>query len=246
MFIRAMLILLATVGASGAAHGAFLVTTTNATADPGDSITLNVSISGPERLDWFGLELILTPLDGSPNGGVRFVVDGSGLPANPVIDPSGPPVDAPVGTPAGPNPIYGFRDNSFVYGEYFPDPTNPSKNPASVLATNWTGDTYIFSDATLDFAGVDVIGGKLLTQLSISSEFATPGSRYQVSIGPGSFFRDEFVNDIEYTSEGGIITFNGGEVNPVPGPSGALLAAIGSGILALGRLRFAAGHKLFK
>jgi hypothetical protein len=195
-------------------HAAFVVSIGNATPNAGDTITLDVTISGQDRLDYVFAEFVLVSLDGSsPAGKVHFVVDGFGKPPLPPL--SDPNYVFPLG-------------NSFAID-------NLPSNPASVYDTNWTGDTYLTSDATLDLAGVDVSGGKLLTRLTVKVDGSTPGgSRYGVTYGTNSVYLNQFGEEIPVTLNGGEIAVLSGVV-AVPTPSGMVLMAAGTLIVLFSR-----------
>lgn len=216
MLLRAVLVALALACAPAApSRAAFVVSIGNATADPGDTVTLDVTITSTnsERLDFFVDEFVLTPADGnSPAGKVTFFVDAlTGLP-----------------------PLPPLLDPSYVFppGNGFAAANLPS-NPAQVTTTAWANDTYNVGDATTDGLGfgVDLTGGRLLAQLTVTVAGSAPGgSAYQVAGGGSSLYLAQAAidpSDIAVQYEGGLITVNGSTAVATPAPPGAVLAAVG-------------------
>jgi hypothetical protein len=192
----------------------FVVSIGNATdVTPGSTVTLDVTVTGPDRLDLFAGEFILIPLDAaSPADRVRFAVDALGDPPQPPLLESN----------------YAFpTNNSYAY-------QNLPGNPGAVYETTWAGDSYLVSDSTLDQAGVDVSGGNLVARLTIQVDGSAPsGSRYGVVLGASSLYWDQFAADVPVTPVGGEITVAGAAV--VPAPGGMTLAVIGGTTLLTGR-----------
>src|SRR5262249_4654432 len=108
-------------------------------------------------------------------------------------------------------------------------------NPASVYATVWTGDTYLASDATLDFAGVDVSGGKLLARLALQLVGSAPsGWRSGVACGANPVYQSEPGYATPATPPGGEIVA-ARPASPIPSPAGLVLVASGAASLLFGR-----------
>lgn len=202
MFARNLLIAVVfTLLPAAGAHAGFTITIENKTVAQGGSVTLDVTISGSDRLDLFAAEFVITPVGGAPAGGVRFAA----VPAVP------PLFDA--------NYVFA-PDNSFAIA-------NLPSNPASVYQTTTTNDSYLASDGTLDFLGVDVSGGRLLARLTVTAGAIPVGAHYQVTYGANSLYLDETGAEVSVTLLGGDIEVVAGDATPVPAPPGMVLMLSG-------------------
>ncbi|MFO0847616.1 MAG: PEP-CTERM sorting domain-containing protein [Gemmataceae bacterium] len=212
MFLRAVLCSLAGAAWTAApAPAALVVSVGSASVAAGGTGTVDVFVSGPDRLDYFVGEFRITPVGSAPAGGLLFVAP-----------PPLPPLAAAN---------YVFAGNSFAASQL-------PANPGAVTTSVRFNDTYTVGDFTLDNLGVDVSAPRLLTRLSFSAGGAVPdGSRYTLSLNPlGSQFQNPDFADLPFTGTLGTITVTARPTDlVVPEPSSLVILLTGLAACVSGR-----------
>ena len=216
--LRSLLLLLAlpviTQAFSPTADAGIIISIDNATVTPGDLFTLDVRVQGDgsyniltERLDFFIGAFRIAPVRLAPAGGVTF--------------------DDPQVNGFDTAPDYVFFNNTFGLAR-------------DVTTDSYAQDTLTISDGTFDFLGVDVTDSFLLARLELTANPALLDiTQYQVSlVEDESQFQtppdiDFNIDDISFSSTGGLITINGPPSTAVPEPSSLLVCVC----LAAGLLR---------
>ncbi len=173
------------------------------TTTAGSTVAINVLWTGPV-LNFLTTEFFITAVSGATAGEVSF--------SSPVATP-----------PLGQSDYVFFGDSSDLIN-------GPTTNPASISTTNWTNDTYNFSDSTDSTNNVTPGSGtNLWTILNLNITSLAAG-QYQITLG-----NSEYTNSAT-TGTGPIPTITGGLITvnaaPVPEPSTWALAMIATATLA--------------
>jgi hypothetical protein len=197
-----ILIALAIMGLSQRAQAVDL-TLDSPTTTAGSTVAINVLWTGPV-LNFLTTEFFITAVSGATAGEVSF--------SSPVATP-----------PLGQSDYVFFGDSSDLIN-------GPTTNPASISTTNWTNDTYNFSDSTDSTNNVTPGSGtNLWTILNLNITSLAAG-QYQITLG-----NSEYTNSAT-TGTGPIPTITGGLITvnaaPVPEPSTWALAMIATATLA--------------
>ena len=197
-----ILIALAIMGLSQRAQAVDL-TLDSPTTTAGSTVAINVMWTGP-ALNYLSTEFIITALSGATAGEVSF--------SSPVATP-----------PLGQSDYVFFGDSSDLIN-------GPSINPASISTTNWTNDTYNFSDSTDSTNNVTPGSGtNLWTILNLNITSLAAG-QYQITLGSSEYTNSATTGTGPTpTITGGLITVNAA---PVPEPSTWALAVIATATLA--------------
>ena len=197
-----ILIALAIMGLSQRAQAVDL-TLDSPTTTAGSTVAINVMWTGPV-LNFLTTEFIITAISGAPAGEVSF--------SSPVATP-----------PLGQSDYVFFGDSSDLIN-------GPSINPASISTTNWTNDTYNFSDSTDSTNNVTPGSGtNLWTILNLTITSLAAG-QYQITLGSSEYTNSATTGTGPTpTITGGLITVNAA---PVPEPSTLALAVIATAALA--------------
>ena len=197
-----ILVALAIMGLSQRASAAEL-TLESPTTNAGSTVTINVAWTGP-ILNYLSTEFKITSMSGAPAGEVSF--------SSPVATP-----------PLGQSDYVFFGDSSDLIN-------GPTTNPASISTTNWTNDTYNFSDSTDSTNNVTPGSGtNLWTILNLTITSLAAG-QYQITLGSSEYTNSATTGTGPTpTITGGLITVNAA---PVPEPSTWALAVIATAALA--------------
>ena len=196
-----ILIALAIMGLSQRAQAVDL-TLDSPTTTAGSTVAINVLWTGPV-LNFLTTEFFITAVSGATAGEVSF--------SSPVATP-----------PLGQSDYVFFGDSSDLINV-------PTTNPASISTTNWTNDTYNFSDSTDSTNNVTPGSGtNLWTILNLNITSLAAG-QYQITLGSSEYTNSATTGTGPTpTITGGLITVNAA---PVPEPSTWALAVLATAAL---------------
>ncbi len=183
----------------------FQISISSGTIAPGGNLLLEIGIASdtpPQDLSEFDLILEITPLSAAPGSSLIFV-DGQ---SETFLDEAD----------------YIFAGTSESIAEDLPSTQNNS------------GSAITLYDLSIDSLGdpmnVPVTSGHLLATVDLghllggASPAATAGDQYAVNVGLASFFSDENVADLEFSSTPGVVTV-GAVAIPEPAAATMLMLA---------------------
>lgn len=209
---NAALSMVCLLASTSSGYSAAIMSATNETINPGQTGTVTVTWTSTQAINNLQTEFILTAVTG-PSAGLSFT--------NP------PALPTWTGN-------YVFASDSSQ--EDFYNTTSNAPNPASVSQTNWSNDTYNYTDMTSSGNDYAQDGTRYWLVLSLTAASGVSGT-YQLTFGDSEF---DYVGSAGATTllssdlSGGLITINGGGGGgAIPEPASGLVVA---GLLAAGGL----------